>query len=81
MAIAIAWSIFNLPICHRELGSATEYTLLLVSPGHLSAALRGSCECKAWRILARGTLYPLARNSPAAMDSPTFGSSLRKSYM
>ena len=44
-------------MCHNELGAATEYTLLLViPPGHLIAALKGSSDLKADRILALVTL-------------------------
>lgn len=63
---------YNLPICQREFGPATEYTRLLVSPpGHLKAELSGSLHLNADLILARGILYPRERKRPAAIDSPT----------
>ena len=67
-----------IPICHKEFGAATEYTrLLVIPPGHLFAALKGSCDLKADRILALVTLYPPAHSVPIAIDSPTSGLSCR----
>ena len=40
-------NISYIPTCHKEFGPGTEYCLLAVAPpGHLSAKLTGSVDCK-----------------------------------
>ena len=61
-------------MCHNEFGPATEYTrLLVIPPGHLITAFKGSCDLNTARILVLVTLYPLDRNKPDAIDSPRPG--------
>ena len=62
------------PICHRELGPATEYGRRFVAPaGHLRAELRGSMLRNIVRTRSRVTLIPLARRLPQIILTPENG--------
>ena len=62
------------PICHKELGPATEYGRRFVAPaGHLKAVLSGSMLRNVVRTRSRVTLIPLARMLPQIMLTPEKG--------
>ena len=64
---------YYVPICHKELGPATEYGCRFVAPaGHLKAVLSGSM-LRNVRAHSRVTLIPLARMLPQIMLTPEKG--------
>ena len=70
------WGWRHIPICHRELGPATEYgRRLAVIPLHLNAVLIGSVMRIADRILDLDTWYPAQWIRAITRDSPIVGNS------
>ena len=67
---------FYLPICHKELGPATEYGYLLTNPaGNLLRPPNGSMDLRVLRTRSLVTFMPLARRLPQIICTPQYGQS------
>jgi hypothetical protein len=67
---------FYLPMCHSELGPATEYGCLLINPaGNLLRPPNGSMDLRVLRIRSLVTFMPLARRLPHIICTPEYGQS------
>ena len=64
---------FYLPICHKELGPATEYGCLLTNPaGNLLRPPNGSMDLRVLRTRSLVTFMPLARRLPQIICTPEY---------
>ena len=65
-----------LPICHKELGPATEYGCLLTNPaGNLFRPPNGSMDLRVLRTRSLVTFMPLAHRLPQINCTPEYGQS------
>ena len=66
---------FYLPICHKEMGPATEYGCLLTNPAGNLRPPNGSMDLRVLRTRSLVTFMPLVRRLPQIICTPQYGQS------